>query len=173
MSLRHIRVEISSLPKNRLAGCQESHQDEERQPWNSSGESAEAHYRLWSLTSQGKLFPDVAWRVTPTVQQIAELVQELPPKQFADRIVNSFFSGFNNVRYPIDEHLFRTCEFSDSSTRVRGSLPQHIKIYMTLPRPWTPRTSGLCRWSSLCSLWECDWRPRNGQAMIKRASCRA
>ena len=42
--------------------------------------------------------------------QIAELVQELPPKHFADKIVGSFFSGFNNVRYPIDEHIFRKCK---------------------------------------------------------------
>ncbi|CAD6584262.1 MAG: hypothetical protein TREMPRED_003783, partial [Tremellales sp. Tagirdzhanova-0007] len=39
--------------------------------------------------------------------KIAELVQELPPKYFADRIVDEFFSQMNYVRYPIDEKLFR------------------------------------------------------------------
>ena len=41
--------------------------------------------------------------------QVAELVHELPPKSFADRIVDEFFSKMNYVRYPIDERLFRTC----------------------------------------------------------------
>ncbi|KAK1920862.1 fungal-specific transcription factor domain-containing protein [Papiliotrema laurentii] len=39
--------------------------------------------------------------------KVAELVQELPPKPFADRVIDWFFSGLNYVRYPIDERLFR------------------------------------------------------------------
>jgi hypothetical protein len=42
--------------------------------------------------------------------QVAELVQELPPKPFADRVIDWFFSGLNYVRYPIDERLFRICK---------------------------------------------------------------
>jgi hypothetical protein len=47
--------------------------------------------------------------------QLQELVQELPPKAFADKIIDWFFSKLNYVRYPIDERLFRQCE-SGSST---------------------------------------------------------
>jgi hypothetical protein len=41
---------------------------------------------------------------------VQELVQELPPKHFADKIIDWFFSKLNYVRYPIDERSFRTCE---------------------------------------------------------------
>ncbi|ORY27664.1 fungal-specific transcription factor domain-domain-containing protein [Naematelia encephala] len=39
--------------------------------------------------------------------KVAELVQELPPKAFADRILDWFFAKINYIRYPIDERLFR------------------------------------------------------------------
>lgn len=43
--------------------------------------------------------------------QVQELVQELPPKQFADRVINWYFRHLNVLRYPIDERLFRTCAY--------------------------------------------------------------
>ena len=55
--------------------------------------------------------PYVSTECAETGIQIAELVQELPPKYFADRIVDEFFSQMNYVRYPIDEKLFRACEY--------------------------------------------------------------
>ncbi|ORX36464.1 fungal-specific transcription factor domain-domain-containing protein [Kockovaella imperatae] len=58
--------------------------------------------------------------------KIAELVQELPPKHFADRIVDSFFSGFNNVRYPIDEHLFRT-SYEDLYNTSKAVDPSNVR----------------------------------------------
>jgi len=42
--------------------------------------------------------------------KVQELVQELPPKHFADKIIDWFFSKLNYVRYPIDERSFRACE---------------------------------------------------------------
>ena len=42
--------------------------------------------------------------------KVQELVQELPPKQFADRLINWYFNHLNVVRYPIDERLFRGCK---------------------------------------------------------------
>lgn len=36
-------------------------------------------------------------------------MQELPPKHFADKIIDWFFSKLNYVRYPIDERSFRSC----------------------------------------------------------------
>lgn len=47
--------------------------------------------------------------------QLQELVQELPPKAFADKIIDWFFSKLNYVRYPLDERLFRQCRFSSRS----------------------------------------------------------
>lgn len=43
--------------------------------------------------------------------KVQELIQELPPKPFADRLIDWFFSNLNLVRYPIDERLFRICEW--------------------------------------------------------------
>lgn len=37
-------------------------------------------------------------------------MQELPPKHFADKIIDWFFSKLNYVRYPIDERSFRSCK---------------------------------------------------------------
>lgn len=42
--------------------------------------------------------------------KVAELVQELPPKHFADKVIDWFFTKINYTRYPIDERLFRICE---------------------------------------------------------------
>ena len=44
--------------------------------------------------------------------KVQELIQELPPKPFADRLIDWFFSNLNLVRYPIDERLFRICKSS-------------------------------------------------------------
>ena len=46
--------------------------------------------------------------------KLAELVHELPPKHFADRIIDWFFSRLNFARYPLDERHFRTCELSSA-----------------------------------------------------------
>lgn len=50
--------------------------------------------------------------------QLAELVHELPPKHFADKIIDWFFSKLNFARYPLDERHFRQCE-SISAVQVR------------------------------------------------------
>jgi hypothetical protein len=46
--------------------------------------------------------------------KLAELVHELPPKHFADRIIDWFFSRLNFARYPLDERHFRTCELTSA-----------------------------------------------------------
>lgn len=43
--------------------------------------------------------------VSPT--KVAELVQELPPKDFANILVDWFFAKINSSRYPIHEGMFR------------------------------------------------------------------
>lgn len=53
-----------------------------------------------------KLFHDCG--VSP--DKLQELMQELPPVDFARRLVDWFFDKFNHVRYPIDELLFRKGE---------------------------------------------------------------
>jgi hypothetical protein len=53
---------------------------------------------------------------------VAELIQELPPKSFADRVVDFFFSKINYTRYPIDERTFRICQSSDPMTSAAAVL---------------------------------------------------
>lgn len=36
-------------------------------------------------------------------------MQELPPKHYADKVIDWFFAKLNYTRYPIDERLFRIC----------------------------------------------------------------
>lgn len=43
--------------------------------------------------------------MSPT--KVAELVQELPPKDFANILVDWFFAKINSSRYPIHEGMFR------------------------------------------------------------------
>lgn len=50
--------------------------------------------------------------------KVQELVQELPPKHFADKIIDWFFSKLNYVRYPIDERSFRSCQSDIDATAV-------------------------------------------------------
>nr|XP_031857365.1 uncharacterized protein CI109_007229 [Kwoniella shandongensis]KAA5524437.1 hypothetical protein CI109_007229 [Kwoniella shandongensis] len=57
---------------------------------------------------------------------VAELVQELPPKHFADRIVDWFFSKLNYVRYPIDERLFRA-SYEDLYNRSTAVDPSNVR----------------------------------------------
>lgn len=64
------------------------------------------------------------------MRQVQELIQELPPKPFADRVIDWFFRHLNQVRYPIDERLFRTCR----SWRMEGAteltlLPAYEDLY--------------------------------------------
>jgi hypothetical protein len=61
--------------------------------------------------------------------QVAELVQELPPKPFADRVIDWFFSGLNYVRYPIDERLFRICQLNDAFVRTRADVSAYEDLY--------------------------------------------
>jgi len=37
-------------------------------------------------------------------------MNELPNEEHANRLLEWFFTKFNYVRYPIDEHLFRKCK---------------------------------------------------------------
>lgn len=43
--------------------------------------------------------------------RVTEIIQDLPPKPFADRLIDWFFAKVNFVRYPIDERLFRNCTY--------------------------------------------------------------
>lgn len=43
---------------------------------------------------------------------MAELLQELPPKAFADRVVEFYFAKINTTRYMLDERMFRACQLS-------------------------------------------------------------
>ncbi|KAK8861265.1 hypothetical protein IAR55_002084 [Kwoniella newhampshirensis] len=58
--------------------------------------------------------------------KVAELVQELPPKHFADRIVDWFFSKLNYVRYPIDERLFRA-SYEDLYNKSTAVDPSNVR----------------------------------------------
>lgn len=55
-----------------------------------------------------KVSPTLRYRVvTKLMEQIRDLVNDLPPFPLASRLVDWFFEKFNFVRYPIDEVLFR------------------------------------------------------------------
>ncbi|WVQ83484.1 hypothetical protein IAT38_005625 [Cryptococcus sp. DSM 104549] len=58
--------------------------------------------------------------------KIAELVQELPPKHFADRIIDWFFHKLNFIRYPIDERLFRA-SYEDLYNRSTALDPSNVR----------------------------------------------
>ncbi|WVF67048.1 hypothetical protein IAT40_001791 [Kwoniella sp. CBS 6097] len=58
--------------------------------------------------------------------KVAELVQELPPKHFADRIVDWFFSKLNFVRYPIDERSFRA-SYEDLYNKSTSVDPSNVR----------------------------------------------
>ncbi|WVQ94574.1 hypothetical protein IAU59_001654 [Kwoniella sp. CBS 9459] len=58
--------------------------------------------------------------------KVAELVQELPPKHFADRIVDWFFAKLNFVRYPIDERSFRA-SYEDLYNRSTSVDPSNVR----------------------------------------------
>ncbi|OCF78216.1 hypothetical protein I204_00153 [Kwoniella mangroviensis CBS 8886] len=58
--------------------------------------------------------------------KVAELVQELPPKHFADRIVDWFFDKLNFVRYPIDERSFRA-SYEDLYNRSTAVDPSNVR----------------------------------------------
>ncbi|WVR04131.1 hypothetical protein IAU60_001130 [Kwoniella sp. DSM 27419] len=58
--------------------------------------------------------------------KVAELVQELPPKHFADRIVDWFFHKLNFVRYPIDERSFRA-SYEDLYNKSTAVDPSNVR----------------------------------------------
>ncbi|KIR40039.1 hypothetical protein I307_04861 [Cryptococcus deuterogattii 99/473] len=58
--------------------------------------------------------------------KIAELVQELPPKPFADRIIDWFFAKLNFIRYPIDERLFRA-SYEDLYNKSTALDPSNVR----------------------------------------------
>ncbi|OCF43421.1 hypothetical protein I317_02721 [Kwoniella heveanensis CBS 569] len=58
--------------------------------------------------------------------KVAELVQELPPKHFADRIVDWFFAKLNFVRYPIDERSFRA-SYEDLYNKSTSVDPSNVR----------------------------------------------
>ncbi len=47
-----------------------------------------------------------------------EFVRELPDEEHGNRLLDWFFSKFNYVRYPIDEHHFRKCKYDWLSTLI-------------------------------------------------------
>lgn len=65
--------------------------------------------------------------------KVQELIQELPPKPFADRLIDWFFCNLNLVRYPIDERLFRICKCACGGT---GTGPSSLLAAVScLPPP--------------------------------------
>jgi hypothetical protein len=65
---------------------------------------------------------------------VAELVQELPPKHFADRIIDWFFSELNYLRTPIDERLFRKCRQASLLSILNAKIypcPAYESLYDT------------------------------------------
>ncbi|WVN87249.1 uncharacterized protein L203_102426 [Cryptococcus depauperatus CBS 7841] len=58
--------------------------------------------------------------------KIAELVQELPPKPFADKIIDWFFAKLNFIRYPIDEKLFRI-SYEDLYDKATALDPSNVR----------------------------------------------
>ncbi|ODN87089.1 hypothetical protein L198_07091 [Cryptococcus wingfieldii CBS 7118] len=58
--------------------------------------------------------------------KIAELVQELPPKPFADKIIDWFFEKLNFIRYPIDERLFRA-SYDDLYNKATALDPSNVR----------------------------------------------
>ncbi|TIC16857.1 hypothetical protein E3Q15_00984 [Wallemia mellicola] len=61
--------------------------------------------------------------------KVDTLVDELPPKQFADKLVDSFFAHINWTRYPIHEQSFRLAY--ESTYKKRRSL--EAKDFKNLP----------------------------------------
>ncbi|TIB61063.1 hypothetical protein E3P78_02917 [Wallemia ichthyophaga] len=61
--------------------------------------------------------------------KVDTLVDELPPKQFADKLVDSFFAHINWTRYPIHEQSFRNAY--ESTYKKRRSL--EAKDFKNLP----------------------------------------
>jgi hypothetical protein len=99
--------------------------------------------------------------VSPT--KVAELVQELPPKDFANILVDWFFAKINSSRYPIHEGMFRGTSRAQSSVAVRKrNVADHDNCpveqrrtsrCMQMDSRRTRPTSGRCRSSSS------SWRP--------------
>ncbi|KLT39360.1 hypothetical protein CC85DRAFT_265546 [Cutaneotrichosporon oleaginosum] len=58
--------------------------------------------------------------------KVQELIQELPPKPFADRVIDWYFQHLNLVRYPIDERLFRT-SYEDLYSKQRSVDPANLR----------------------------------------------
>ncbi|EKD03909.1 hypothetical protein A1Q2_01922 [Trichosporon asahii var. asahii CBS 8904] len=58
--------------------------------------------------------------------KVQELIQELPPKPFADRLIDWFFSNLNLVRYPIDERLFRI-SYEDLYNKTTSVDPANVR----------------------------------------------
>ena len=71
--------------------------------------------------------------VDALTDQVQEIVQELPPKPFADRVINWFFSKLNYIRYPIDERLFRTGQSSSLSSHYLLTGQAYEDVYAKLP----------------------------------------
>lgn len=51
------------------------------------------------------------------VPQLSKSLDDLPPRQEADELVNFFFDKVNHLRYPIDSRLFRKCECCKDKNR--------------------------------------------------------
>lgn len=79
--------------------------------------------------------------------KVQELVLELPPKDFADQVINWYFCHLNVVRYPIDERLLRMCRYFFQ----RGAdTPQPTTTCTTSPSRSTRQTCRLSPWYLLC-----------------------
>lgn len=97
--------------------------------------------------------------------KIAELVQELPPKPFADRIIDWFFAKLNFIRYPIDERLFRA-SYEDLYNKSTALDPSNVRalplVFIVLalavrqaPEKWAGNEQTR-RLSSLRMYWSCE-----------------
>lgn len=98
--------------------------------------------------------------------KIAELVQELPPKPFADRIIDWFFAKLNFIRYPIDERLFRA-SYEDLYNKSTALDPSNVRalplVFIVLalavrqaPEKWAGNEQTR-RLSSLRMYWSCEF----------------
>ncbi|EIW69211.1 hypothetical protein TREMEDRAFT_31258 [Tremella mesenterica DSM 1558] len=78
--------------------------------------------------------------------KVQELVQELPPKPFADRVIDWYFTKLDCIRHPIDERSFRN-SYEELYSRLPTVDPSHCRVLPLLfivlavgvrlaPEPW-------------------------------------
>jgi hypothetical protein len=105
------------------------------------------------------------------IDQIQDLVNDLPPFPLASRLVDWFFEKFNFVRYPIDETLFRQAfrmvnEHGNIDSVTVLALPLvfiALAIAMRIaPESWAG-TEATKKTQSLKLYWNCEYRLRSSE----------